>query len=357
MCALMRVLWLSPWLRPLARINVEGLLAQGAEVMLITAAIHPESDAPREYEVELLGRPHPHKGWLPFVAAYRDAVRFQPDIVVTEFLRDPRWRAFARLAPRLRMLHDAAPHDSTQRAPWWNRMFFERWDTKADANVVFSDHVAQRIRAEGALQQPLYVAPLTSDLDPGRAPAFVPAVDRKNFLLIGRQHPYKNHGVVFAAWEQHTRGSSWRGDELVLLGDGEIPEPLPPHTRWQRGTYQYREVVAELAASKGSLIHSRAASQSGVHVLSMQLGVPTLVSDAGGLPEYQPPGLSVTGIDDSDGLSHAMDALADPAEVEIQAKVALEHYRNHYEAGVAAKKLLEIFHDFSDRARTGNVDR
>jgi hypothetical protein len=52
-----------------------------------------------------------------------------------------------------------------------------------------------------------------------------------------------------------------------------------------------------------------------------------------------------------------MDALADPAEVDAQAKVALEHYRNHYEAGVAAKKLLEIFHDFSGRARTGNVNR
>lgn len=58
----MRVLWLSPWLRPLARANVEGLRALGVEVMLITAPLHPESDALREYEVELLGRPLPHKG-------------------------------------------------------------------------------------------------------------------------------------------------------------------------------------------------------------------------------------------------------------------------------------------------------
>ena len=50
----MRVLWLSPWLRPLARANVEGLRALGVEVMLITAPLHPESDALREYEVELL---------------------------------------------------------------------------------------------------------------------------------------------------------------------------------------------------------------------------------------------------------------------------------------------------------------
>lgn len=41
--------------------------------------------------------------------------------------------------------------------------------------------------------------------------------------MVGRQKPYKNHDVVFAAWEAHTAGPFWRGDELVLLGDGAIP--------------------------------------------------------------------------------------------------------------------------------------
>jgi len=348
----MRVLWLGPWLRPLARIHAEQLQAMGAEVMVITSALHPEPEGERDYEVVLLGRPIPHVGWLPFFSAYRAARQFRPDVVVTEFLRDPRWRAFARLAPRVRFLHDAAPHDPTHVAPWWNRMFFERWDAKAFATIVFSNYVASCISPIADAEHPLYVAPLTSDLEARLVPEFVPAEDRRNFLLIGRQKPYKNHGVVFAAWEAHTQSPSWRGDELVMFGEGEISQPLPPHARWNDGAYRYSQIVAELAAAKGSIIHSRAASQSGVHVLSMQLGVPTLVSTAGALPEYQPPGLSVTEIDDVDGLAHAFDTLADPVQVDVQATMALKHYRAHYDAEVAARRLLEIFDDVANRARS-----
>jgi glycosyltransferase involved in cell wall biosynthesis len=236
-------------------------------------------------------------------------------------------------------------------------MFFDRWDTKAYATVVFSKHVAERVRAEGTDWHSVYVAPLTSDLDPSLVPDYVPAENRKDFLLIGRQYPYKNHHVVFAAWDAHTRGSSWQGDELVLLGAGEVLSPLPPHTRWQKGAYRYEQMVSKLAASKGSIVHTRAASQSGVQVLSMQLGVPALVSTAGALAEYQPPGLSVTGIDDIEGLAKAIDTLADPAEVDIQGKKSVEHYRTHYDAKIASERLLSIFEDIVSRSGLGNIDR
>lgn len=351
----MRILWLSPWLRPLARVHTEQLRALGVDVMLVTAPLNPESDSVREYEVELLGRPVPTAGWLPFVTAYREAKRFEPDVVVTELLRDPRWRAFARLAPRVRFVHDAAPHDPTQRAPWWNRMFFDRWDARAYATVVFSNYVAEAICAAGVPKTSVYLAPLTSDLEPRRAPEFVPAEARRDFILLGRQHPYKNHDVVFAAWESHIRGTAWRGDELVLLGNGHVSPPLPRHARWVQGSYRYSQTIAELSAAKASIAHYRAASQSGVQVLSMQLGVPTLVSTAGALPEYQPPGLSVTGIDDVEGLTAAMDVLADPANVGAQAKIAVEHYQANYRADVVAASLLEIFGDVVKRV-SGTTD-
>jgi glycosyltransferase involved in cell wall biosynthesis len=347
----MRILWLSPWFRPRARIHAENLQSLGAEVMLVTSDLHPESDQARRYETVLLGRPIPTAGWLPFLDAYRDAKRFQPDVVVTELLRDPRWRMLAKLAPRVRLVPDDQPHDEKHVLPWWNRFFFERWDAEAYATVVFSNYVAESLRARGTAGARLYVAPLTSDLDPSRVPDFVPAERRRNFMLIGRQWPYKNHDVVFAAWEAHTRGNAWRGDELVVLGRGEISRPLPPHARWNCGRFKYRQVVDELVRSKGSIVHSRSASQSGVQVLSMQLGVPTLVSTAGALPEYQPAGSSVTGIDDIEGLSRAMDALADAKEAEIQGKAALEHFRKHYDSVVAARRLLEIFHDVIDQPK------
>jgi hypothetical protein len=347
----MRILWLSPWLRPTARTYVENLRALGAEVILVTSDLHPESDEAREYETVLLGRPIPTAGWLPFFEAYRDAKRFQPDVVVTEYLRDPRWRMFARLAPRVRLIHDDKPHDETHLAPWWNRWFFDQWDARADATVVFSNYVATSLRAQGAAGALLYVAPLVSDLHPSMVPDPVPAEDRRNFVLIGRQRPYKNHGVVFSAWEAHTRGPAWRGDELVLIGGGEISHPLPAHARWTRGEYKYSQVVGELVRAKGSIVHQRSASQSAVQVLSMQLAVPTLVSTAGALPEYQPPGLSCTGIDDIHGLSRAIDALADAAEVNIQSAAALQHYRNHYDPTLASKRLLDIFDDVINRLK------
>ena len=48
----MRILWLSPWLRPPARVAAENLQRLGAEVMLVTSDLHPESDQPRPPEAE-----------------------------------------------------------------------------------------------------------------------------------------------------------------------------------------------------------------------------------------------------------------------------------------------------------------
>jgi glycosyltransferase involved in cell wall biosynthesis len=345
----MRILWLSPWLRPIAQVCTESLLALGADVMLVTADLHPESDEVRDYETVLLGRPVPTADWLNITKAYRRARRFKPDVVVTELLRDPRWRVFGGLAPRVRLLHDDKPHDETHADPWWIRSF-EPWDARADATIVFSEYVAERLRPRCEGGPPLYVAPLTTDLHPSKVPPFVPADQRKNFMMIGRQRPYKNHQVVFAAWEAHIQTPAWQGDELILLGDGDIAHKLPAHARWIRAGYKYSAVVGDLACAKGSLVHVRSASQSGVHVMSMQLGIPTLVSEVGALPEYQPPGLSITGINDVSGLARAFDVLADPAEAEKQGRIALAHYQSYYDAPVAAKRLLEIFDDVVSRA-------
>lgn len=350
----MRVLWLSPWLRPRGRIWAESLKKQGVEVLLVTSDLNYETaDSARDYEAVLHGRPVPNKDWDRLYSTYRRAARFKPDLVVTEILRDPRWRIFTGLAPRIRIVHDDKPHDDTHIAPWYNRRFLSGspWDINADATIVFCNYVANELRSANAVKPPLYVAPLTSDLEDSLTPPFVEPEARKDFVLIGRQKPYKNHEVVFAAWEAHTRGSAWRGDELVLRGGGFITPPLPPHARWNQGPYQYREVAAELARAKGSLIHNRSASQSGVQLLALKMGVPTLISNAGGLPEYQPPGFGVSGIDDVEGLTSHFDALADPAELDRQSRAAIAHYQKHFTPEVASGRLIEIFHDVLKRTR------
>lgn len=340
----MRVLWLSPWLRPIARVCAENLQSLGAEVMLVTANLHPEAEQIRDYETVLLGRPVPTADWIRIAKTYQKARQFKPDVVVTELLRDPRWRVFGNLAPRICLVHDDKPHDETHVEPWWIRSF-DPWNARADAMIAFSEYVATRVRAHTASSPPVHVAPLVTDLERSLVPEFVPASRRKDFLLVGRQRPYKNHGIVFAAWDAHTRSAEWRGDELVLLGRGEIAERLPRHTRWHRSDFRYSQVVGQMASAKGSVVHARSASQSGVQIMSMQLGVAPVVSSAGGLPEYQPPGLSVTDIDDVEGVLQAFNALANPVQAEVQGQVALEHYNDNYDPKLAMKRFLDIFNE------------
>ncbi len=329
-----RLLWLSPWMRPLARVYCEALRADGWDVVLVTSDQHPESDAARDYEWVLDPRPKTPSTWRPFAARLRDAHRFAPDVVVTELVRDPRWIALAGRAPRVRLIHDDRPHGSDEELPGWERSLFGRWGASSSATLAFSDYVARAVGADA-------VVPLTSDLDPARVPALVPAADRRDFVLVGRLNSYKNLDVTLAAWQQHTSGPGWRGDDLVLIGDGDIAAPLGDHVRWVRGPYSYDDVLAPMAAAKGSLVHYRRATQSGVQVLAMQLGVVPIVSTEGALPEFQPPGESAIGVDDVAGLARAFDALADPEAAARRGAAALEHYRTQYAADVSAARLSD----------------
>lgn len=323
---------------------MESLISAGAQVMLITADLHPEAESIRSYERVLLGRPVPSADWLQIAKTYRDARRFKPDVVVTELLRDPRWRVFGDLGRRITIIHDDKPHDDTHNDPWWIRSF-RPWERRSDATIVFSEFVAKRLAEGGLTASPTYVAPLVTDFDPLLVPAFASANQRKDFLLVGRQCPYKNHAVIFDAWEAHVRGPAWKGDQLVLIGRGNIPAPLPIESHWVNADYRYRDIALQLARAKGSLIHQRNASQSGVQVMSMQLGVAPIVSGAGALPEYQPPGLPVVDVDDCKGLTRCFDELADSDVAVFQGRRAAEHYASCYQPAVAAKRFLEIFNE------------
>ena len=190
---------------------------------------------------------------------------------------------------------------------------------------------------------PVHVVPLCSDLDAALVPAFVGPEGRHDFVMVGRLNPYKNLDVVLEAWQRHVAGGGWRGDDLVFIGDGPaMARALPKHTRWRPGTYRYSDVVTTLAAAKGSVVHHRRASQSGVQVLSMQLGVTPMVSTSGGLPEYQPPGFPLGGVDDVAGLAAAFDKLADPATAAQHGAAAVRHYANNFSVDCFADRFLNV---------------
>ena len=59
-----RVLWLSPSMRPLARVQAEALRRRGVDVLLVTTDQHPESDSARDYELLLDPRFRSASTWL-----------------------------------------------------------------------------------------------------------------------------------------------------------------------------------------------------------------------------------------------------------------------------------------------------
>ncbi|SNT30925.1 glycosyltransferase family 4 protein [Rhodococcoides kyotonense] len=343
----MKVLWLSPWMRPLARIHVEALRERGDDVMLVTTDQHPESDAARPYEVVLDARFKQPRSWLPFAKALRGAREFAPDVVVTELVRDPRWIAFGALAPRVQLIHDDRPHDASEHRPTWERTVFDRWGRSSSATVTFSEYVADAVRRGQVpgTSTPVRAIPLTSDLEDARVSAVVPADARRDFVLLGRINSYKNIDVVLEAWRRHVAGPGWRGDDLVVIGKGSIDEPLPPNTVHRNEPFRYDDELGAISRAKASLAHYRRASQSGVQVLSMQLGVATIVSDRGALPEFQTPGEPALGVDDVDSLIAEFDRLANPDTAFRSGVAARRHYDSMFSSNVVGARLHALLAD------------
>jgi hypothetical protein len=82
----LRVVWLSPLMRPLARVQAEALRARGMDVLLVTTDRHPESDTRRDYEMVLDLRFRTASMWL---AAWRRIRAHRPDVVIAERVREP----------------------------------------------------------------------------------------------------------------------------------------------------------------------------------------------------------------------------------------------------------------------------
>lgn len=329
----MRILWLSPWMRTLARVYVDALHDAGHECRLITSDQHYQPMTARPYERVLDPRPRDPRTIRPLLRVLAEARRWRPDVVIAELVWDPRWLALARLAPLVHLIHDDAPHDATETRPRWQRALFTHLSRRAVRTIAFSTYVADRLGPDTAF------VPLTSDVPETDLPP-EPA-QRRDFVLYGRMSPYKNVPVALRAWQSHVESDAYRGDRLILIGDGPLDLPeLPPHCEWRRGRYSYADVLDTLAGAKGSLVHYRNATQSGVQLLSLQLGVTPIVSDSGALPDFQPPDELPIAVDDVAGLAAAFAGLADPAIAAARGKACREHYVARFAARRSAEYLL-----------------
>jgi glycosyltransferase involved in cell wall biosynthesis len=334
-------------MRPLARVHAEALRRRGVEVLLMTSDDHPESGTPRDYEFVLDSRVRTTSSWPVTVAAWHEVRDYRPDVVITESLCDPRWIALAARVPRIQLVHDHRGNDPAVHRPYYKRAVIDRWRARSAATITYSSYVAAAVATRrDVIGTPVHVLPLASDLDPTLVPPLADPEARRDFVMVGRLTPSKNIDVVLEAWQHHVDGGSWHGDELVLIGDGPLVlQSLPEYVRWRPGRYRYSEVLSTLASAKGSVAHYRRASQSGVQVLSMQLGVMPIVSTVGGLPEYQPPGCPPLGVDDVAGLTAAFDDLADPFTATLRGASAARHYADKFTVDLVADGLMNVINE------------
>jgi glycosyltransferase involved in cell wall biosynthesis len=351
---MLRVLWLSPLMRPLARVQAEALRGRGVDVLLVTTDQHPESDTARDYELVLDPRFCSASAWL---AAQRRIREHRPEVVVAELVRDPRWIALAGRTPRIQLVHDERRDGGGQRRRLYERVVFDRWGSRSAATVTYSNFTAIAVATRRDVTGTgLNVVPLCSDLDPARVPQFVGPDGRHDFVVAGRLNSHKNIDILLEAWQRHVDGGSWRGDELQLIGAGPLTiRTLPAYVRWRPGSYRYADVVSTLAAAKGSIAHYRSASQSGVQVLSMQLGVMPIVSPVGGLPEYQPPVFPPIGVNDVADLAAAFDELSDPLTATLRGAAAARHYKDWFAVDRAADGLMNVLTEVGRRIGKASV--
>ena len=350
----LRVVWLSPLMRPLARVQAEALRARGMDVLLVTTDRHPESDTRRDYEMVLDLSFRTASTWL---AAWRRIHEHRPDVVIAERVRDPRWIALAGRTPRIQVVHDERRDEGSRRRRAYARAMFDRWGSRSAATVTYSNYaaIAVAIRRD-VVGTPVNVLPLCSDLDPALVPPFVGPDERHDFVVAGQLGSQKNIDVVLEAWQRHVDGGSWRGDELLFIGNGPLViRTLPAYVRWRSGNYRYADVVSTMAAAKGSVAHYRGASQSGVQMLSMHLGVMPIVSPVGGLPEYQPPVFPPIAVDNVAGLTAAFDELSDPLTATLRGAAAARHYADWFAVDHAVDGLWNVLTAVGHRIRKASV--
>jgi glycosyltransferase involved in cell wall biosynthesis len=136
--------------------------------------------------------------------------------------------------------------------------------------------------------------------------------------------------------------------DLVVSGmdRGILSESaLPDAVRVTMGRYSDADLADRLSRTRGVVLPYREASQSGVQVVAMQLGVPTIVTAVGALPEFQPKSLPVVPPEDAASLASAMTHLLKTSTWDSYAEAARRQYDLHHSADAVSAGLEGMLRD------------
>ena len=196
--------------------------------------------------------------------------------------------AVGRVTAYVPVVHDAQPHPGDPAFAWHWRL--DRELTTARAAVCLSDEVGRAL----VVRHPA-VPLIRSSLPAFLAEDLVvpPPADAPEFLFFGRLRRYKGLGLLrdaFALVQARNPGVRLR---VVGEGDAEGAAPglsaVPGVTLEQRWVSE-AEIPQLLASARSVVLPYQEASQSGVAVQALALGVPVLATPIGGLPEQVRPG-------------------------------------------------------------------
>ena len=331
----MRIAFLAPWFRTLAHVYGAGLERRGHEVVVITTPGHfqPGYGLVRE---QLISSRLRTLDWVaPWTRARRALAMWSPDVVLLDDTWDFRFQALASPYPYAVVVHEPNPREAGHDLSRWHSAARERARGRARSIVCFSEAVAKSLRS--SFHARIFVVPLTSEMPDWWGETA--SAERRDFVSLGRISHYKNLDLVFDAWRGHVESHDYQGDRLVLLGTGNLDRELPPRVVWDCRRFDFAGESPNIARFKASVVMYAMASQSGVQVTSMQLGVMPISSTAGGLPEYQP--ALRPGIDPTSPLllTEAFGALARPETAAYEGLQAQQHYQSTCSQSVAAERL------------------
>jgi glycosyltransferase involved in cell wall biosynthesis len=285
----MRILIVAPWFRTLAHLYGRLLVNAGHDVMVVASDRHFEAGYGFCDEVSFGGKSHSMLTGGTIVQTASEVRRFSPEIVLEEPFNHPRWLAVPRNARRILMLHEPVPGRDSVPLDWRRRLVRQVQGRGISSVICFSQYAAAIARNAGWNR--VDVVPLISEMPEEWVPTSVDS--RRGFAVVGRISHNKGIDIAVDAWQGLDEEVRGREPLRLMLSEGE--DQSASIDRWRRngvsvhtGRFSFKEMVSEISRSRVMLLPYRSGMQSGSQVLAMQLGLVPIVSNVGGLPEYQP---------------------------------------------------------------------
>ncbi|MEI6446571.1 MAG: glycosyltransferase family 4 protein [Actinomycetes bacterium] len=286
--------------------------------------------------LELPDRRH-DRGNPQAIASARKAIQaWDPDIASVHENTDPRLFFLLRSIPVVYTIHDPVPHSGATMPRLPFRWVPRAWVKRASRIVVHGPQLVEEVRRFRKPRCPIDVIPLGADVKDSPYP--LPA--RRAILMFGRMEPYKGLSVLAEAmplvWATQPE------TELVVAGRGPSLTDLPEHLVSDGRVTVIDRYVSDsereelLRRATVCVLPYIDASQSGVGVLGISRGIPTVVTDTGGLPELVSDPSLVCEPSNPDALA---DSLTTALELDNQARVAvLRHAKKNFSWPSIAKE-------------------